>query len=106
MRTGKRQNAKRIAALAFLLCFIMAALLSEAFVLTHARHRHDHYGAGGSCAVCAQIQNIENQRRQLGAAFVGLPMAWVGLFAAIALLCCVSAARILTPVRLKTRLNH
>jgi len=106
MRTGNRYNIKRMLALAFLLCFVVVALLSEAFVLTHAYHEHDHYGVNSGCAVCAQIQSIENQRRQFGAAFSSAPMALFGLFAAAALLCCVSASQFLTPVHLKTRLNN
>ena len=106
MRAGSRKSTKRMIALAVLLCFVMVALISEAFVLTHANHEHDHFGAGGSCAVCAQIQNIENQRKRLGTAAAGVSAVWLGLFAAIALLCCVSPSQFLTPVLLKTRLNN
>lgn len=106
MRVSNRQKAQRITAFMFSLCFVMAALLSEAFVLTHADHHHDHSGTSGECAVCAQIQNIENQRRQYGAAAGSLPMAWFALFAAIALPCCASFSCLQTPVRLKIRLNN
>jgi len=106
MRISNRYNTKRMLALAFLLCFLLAALLSEAFLLARANHEHDHFGAGGSCATCAQIQNIENQRRRSDAAASGLSAVWIGLFAAAALLCCVSLSQFLTPVLLKTRLNN
>ena len=106
MRTGNRQKAKRITALAFLLCFLMVALLSEAFILTHANHQHDHLGAGGGCAVCAQIQSIENQRKQCSVASAGVSLAWIGLFAAFVFLCFILGFHLQTPVRLKTRLNN
>ena len=106
MRTYSRPNAKRMTAFAFLLCFVIISLLSEAFVLTHANHQHDHYGAGGECAVCAQIQSIENQRRQLGAAAGNISTAWAGLFAAVIFLCFVFGFQFQTPVHLKTRLNN
>ena len=106
MRASNTQHGKRITALVFLLCFIMTALLSEAFILTHANHDHDHLGIGGGCAICAHIQSVEGLRRQFGAASFGVALAWAGLFAVAALLCCISAFRFSTPVCLKTRLNN
>jgi len=106
MRTGNRQQAKRVAALALLLCFLMVALLSGAFILTHANHQHDHLGVGGECAVCAQIHSLENQLKQFGAASGGVSFGLAGLFAVTALLCCVSVTQYATPVRLKIRLNN
>jgi len=84
----------------------MVALLSEAFILTHANHAHDHFDVGGECVVCAHIHSIENLLKQIGIAATGLSMAWIGLFAAILLLFRVSTFRFPTPVRLKTRLNN
>jgi len=107
MRTSNRQKAKRVTALVFLLCFVMLALLSEAFIFFRSNHEHDHFGAGGGCAVCVQIQNAEEQLKQLGAVISGTPAVWLGLFAvALALLSCASIFRYSTPVHLKTRLNN
>ena len=106
MRAGNKQKAKRVTALAFLLCFAMAALLFEAFLLTHANHTHDHYGMDNECAVCAQIHSLENQLRQFGAASGGITVGLAGLIAAIALLCRTTAFRPPSPVRLKIRLNN
>ena len=106
MRTGSGQKVKRIAALVFLLCFVTASLLSQAFILAHAHHEHDHLGVGGECAVCAQIQNARDQLKQFGAASVNVSVGLVGLFAVIALLCCAAASQFSTPVRLKIRLNN
>jgi len=106
MRTKDSPRAKRLITLAFLLCFVMAALISEAFILTHANHEHDHLGIGGECIVCAHIHSIENLVKQLGVAAGGLSTAWLGLFAAITLLFCVSAFWLSSPILLKTRLNN
>jgi len=106
MRAGNRKAGKRVTALAFLLCFLIAALFSEAFLLTRASHEHHHMNAGGECIVCAQIRCLENLLKQFGAAAGGILMALLGLFAAIAALCRVSALQLSTPVRLKTRLNN
>jgi len=116
MRTCSKKNDKRLVALAFLLCFLMVALLSQAYILTNARHwhthhghahtEHSHYSANEQCVVCAQIHSIEHLLKQFGAAVVCLPTGLLGLFAAIALLCGVSAFRFLSPVNQKTRLNN
>ena len=66
--TKRKQTAKRTIALAFLICFILVSLLSEAFIITHANHEHDHDGAGGTCSTCAHIQSAENLLKQLGTA--------------------------------------
>ena len=71
------------------------------------RAGHDHYGPGSECAVCTHIQNAEALRRQFGAAGDStVPMALVGLFAAVALLYCAVAFCAATPVYLKIRLNN
>lgn len=106
MRAGNRKNSKRFTALAFLLCFLIAALLSEAILLARADHEHHHIEAGGECVVCAQMHCLENLLRQFGAATGGVLLAWIGLFATIAALCYVSVLLLTTPVRLKTRLNN
>ena len=106
MRTGSRQKAKRIAAFAFLLCFLLASLLSQALMLTHAGHGHDHYGPDGECAICAHISKAETLRRQFGAAGGVVSMALVGMFAMAAFLCCAFALRFTTSVHLKIRLNN
>ena len=106
MGASNRKTAKRIAVLAFLLCFVMAALLSEAFFLTHANHRHDHIDIGSKCVVCAQTQNRENQLSQFSLAAIGVPLALIGLLAALLFLHGISAFCFSSPVYLKTRLNN
>jgi hypothetical protein len=48
-------------ALVFVFCilFILAPILSEAFIIAHADHEHDHDGAHGSCATCAHLAAAE-----------------------------------------------
>jgi len=106
MRTSNRKSAKRLTAFVFLLCFVMAALLAEAFIFTHANHDHDHYGINDECVICVQIHSLENLLKQFGGVSVGVSLALLGLFVAIALLRCISALRFSSPVRLKIRLNN
>jgi len=106
VQASRQQKTKRITALVFLLCFVAASLLSQAIILTHAGHEHDHFGSGGECAVCTYIQNAEALRRQFGAVSSVVVTALVGLFAIATLLCCAVAFRSATPVYLKIRLNN
>ena len=106
MRTRSTSKARRLIALVFLLCFVMVALLSGAYVLTHAHHHHDLLAVNEECVVCTHIHSIEDMLRQLVAAAGGLPTVFLGLLAAIALLCSASAFKYQTPIKLKTRLNN
>jgi len=106
MRFWQSRHGKRAAALGILLCFLLAAVLSEAFLLTHAHHRHDHLAPGGGCAVCAQMQSVAERRGQSGAA-PARAAAWLGgLWIALALLCRAAGLPSQTPVALKMRLNN
>ena len=106
MCTSNRQKTRRIAAFAFLLCFVLISVLSLVLMLTHANHGHDHYGPSGECAVCTHIQNAETLRRRFGAGGSAISMALVGLFSMAALLFCAFAVCFSTPVYLKIRLNN
>ena len=107
MRTKNRQSPKRLVALGILLCLVMVSLLSETFILTHANHKHDHFGVGGECAVCAQVQSAENQLKQFGTVISVALLALIGFFAALAILYfAASSIAFQTPVYLKTRLNN
>ena len=102
-----RQTKKRAIAMSFLICFIVISLLSEAFILTHADHVHDHNGAGGACTTCAQIQNTDNILRQLGTAVISGFIVLAGLYAVAAIgkgVC--SNIAVLTPVASKIRMNN
>ena len=102
------KNAKKKAiVLAFLLGFIIAALFSEAFVLIHASHEHDHNAAGGGCSVCADIQNAENILKLLGMIICGASAVSAGLFAALMLPApAFSQAGFASLVSLKVRMNN
>ena len=101
------QTTKKLVTLAFLICFIIVSLLTEAFILTHADHEHDHDGANGSCTTCVLILNAENLLKQFSTAVSGASYALINLFAAIAMLFSVLyLIEIKTPVKLKTRMNN
>lgn len=102
-----KQFNKRLIALAFLLCFIVVSIFSEAFIRTHADHAHENNGVGGGCATCAQIQSAENLLKQLATAVVSTASALVGMFAVIAIIQFDSSnITLLTPVTLKIRMNN
>lgn len=104
---NNKQFNKRLVALAFLLCFIVVSIFSEAFILTHADHAHDNNGVGGGCATCAQIQSTENLLKQLGTAVVSAASALAGMFAVIAIIRFASSnITLLTPATLKIRMNN
>lgn len=104
---NNKQSKKRLVVLAFLLCFIVVSMLSQAFILTHADHAHDNNGVGGGCATCAQIQSAENLLKQLGTAVINAAAAFTGLFTVIAIIqSAFSDITLLTPVTLKIRMNN
>ncbi len=106
-RANVRQTKKRLLTLAFLICFIIVSLLSEAFILTHAGHEHDHNGVNGTCATCAQIKNAENLLKKLGTASLVAAYTIAGLFSAAVIthtFWAVTSA--LTPVTLKIKMNN
>ena len=105
--TNRALHKSRIIAFALLVCFLVASILSNVFILTQAGHTHDHSGANGSCTTCSQVQNTGNTLKQLCTAFVGAFYATAGLFAlALALRAPAAYADIFTPVALKIRMNN
>ena len=104
---NNKQPKKRLIVLVVLLCFIVVSILSEVFILTHADHEHDHDGAHGSCAVCAQIQSAESLLKRLGTFAISAVFLFGGLLAAIAVMRSAFCAIILlSPVALKIRMNN
>ena len=102
-----KQTAMKFVTLGVLICFIFVFFLSEAFILTHAEHKHDHNGAKGSCTTCIQIHNAENLLRQFNLAVSGASFAFISLLAAIAILFSLSYLNeTKTLVILKTRMNN
>ena len=102
-----KQAVIRMIAVAFLVCFFAGLLLSQAFLITHAEHTHDHNGDGGGCATCAQLHSAENVRKQLGMAVGVAAVFLAGLFAMILNRWTgFSWAGAQTLVRLKIQLNH
>lgn len=107
MKQATRYGAKqRVAAIAFLACFLIVTVLAGAFVVTHADHEHDHSGVDGSCATCVQLQSAENILKQFSTALVGALFAIAGLFAVVATLKAVAfCVTLSTPITLKIRMN-
>jgi hypothetical protein len=106
-KTTNKQNVKNLAVLAVLLCLLLSALLSETFVLSHTGHVHDNDGAGGSCAVCVQIQNAENFLKLFKTAVSSISLS-LFVFLATALIYCGGFFPLAfkTPVQLKSRMNN
>ena len=103
----KKQAAIRIITLAFLVCFVMVSLLSEAFIFSHLHHEHDHNGVGGNCATCAQIHSTENTLKQLIATIGGASFSISGLFAFMSVLCVgMFLLDSQTLVKLKIQMNN
>jgi len=102
-----RHMKKRLIALAVLLCFLVVSLLSGMFIFTHTDHEHDHNGVHGSCAVCEQINNFENLRKQLSMAASGTSFALLSLFAVVSTIQCIdSRIESSSLVALKIRMNN
>ena len=103
---NNKSTKKRIIALAFLVCFLAAVILSTAFILTHADHEHDHNGAKGSCTICAQIQSAENLIKQFSTAFLGVLFAIAGLYTFVRTLKVISVyVSLSNPITQKIRIN-
>jgi len=104
---NNKQAKRRIAALAFLLCFLFVSVFSKVFIFAHADHKHDHSGIGGACVTCVRIQRAENVLKLLG---VGLAVA---LFSVVVIYFTVGILTAIfvpsfppTPVKLKIRMNN
>jgi hypothetical protein len=88
-------------------CFVLALVLSSAFIVTHSSHEHDSDGVDGGCAVCAHIVAAENL---LKAVTVSAALCAIALGALIKALSVLHSARRgtcgNTPIGLKVRLNN
>ena len=99
------QTAKRIIAVVCLLCIVIAILLSQALVLSHAAHCHDHgRNLSEICTLCVPLNNAGNLLKALGLAAGGSLFTLVILYTAIPLLS--MAVYICSPIELRIRMNH
>jgi hypothetical protein len=94
---------------ALLLCaaFLAFSILSSAFVVTHAAHRHDGHGVGGACATCAHISTIEGVLKQLtatAACFAVVVSAFAAYYTITRPMRFEEERR--SPILLKVRLNY
>ncbi|MCL2818054.1 MAG: hypothetical protein FWD39_06700 [Clostridiales bacterium] len=103
----KNKQPLKIVAFVFLLCFIIVLLLSEAVLLTHVNHEHDHLGANAKCATCAYLTAAGNLLKSLFAALAGAALTF-GCFSAIFPVFKSAGFHTGFPtlIRLKTRLNN
>ncbi|MDR1892839.1 MAG: hypothetical protein LBQ48_07520 [Oscillospiraceae bacterium] len=91
----------------FCVLFIAVSLFSEIYIITHANHEHDHIGANGACATCAQITATANLLNQLSIAIVKAAAIVFNLFAVLSLLCFfIGFIYGSSPVTLKVKLNN
>ena len=98
---------RRIIAIAFCVCIISVAILSNVFILSHSEHNHDNNGVGGGCVTCELLLSAENIGKQLGVALVGVLLAMGKMFFDVKTLKTMVACVLpTTPVRLKIRMNN
>lgn len=111
MRATLNLNTKSIRtrkiALALCGCIILAVLLSLAFFISHAGHKHDVNGPDGRCAICIQITSAQHLLKQLSIAVLAASFAFGSLHSVFSSLkaYCISAG-FATPISLKVRLNN
>ena len=109
IRSGISGRRRMIRTVAFVLlfCIVIFLLLSEAYVFSYANHKHNHYGIGGTCTLCALFHSAEHLLKQLGinAAYTsfGQVHPFAGIIAVYFAFC---VFRSCTPVQKKTRLNN
>lgn len=102
---GSKRSVKRLFALALCVLFIAATLLSTAFILTHANHKHDHDGPSGSCSTCTHMLAVGNFLKTISTAVAAIAMIF--LFTIQSFLKPVSLhTGFTTLVNLKIRLNN
>jgi hypothetical protein len=103
---SRKQSKVRLIAMLLCVCFIAAALLSAAFVLSHANHEHDYNGPDGSCGTCACVAAAQELLKTISTAVVAVGIIFGGLFSTCLLLWSVTLrADFSTLVGLKIRLN-
>ena len=102
-----RRTKSRIIVFAFLICFIIASPLSEAYILSQANQEHEHNDIDGRCATCVHIQNTVNMLKQLAIYPGGTLSAFIDSTAAIMFIYSVlSLIAFCTLINLKVRLNN
>jgi hypothetical protein len=103
----KRPKSARLIAALICVCFVVALVLSSAFIAVHANHEHDSDGADGGCAVCAHIAAAENLLKSVSAAAALSAVALGALLAALIVSKSVrSGITDSTLISLKVRLNN
>ena len=102
----KRTVIRQIFLVACIL-FIAGLLLSEAFLITHIDHEHDHAGPQGTCTACVLLAAVEGALKHVSAALIGLLLAF-GCFSAAHSTIKTNAlfAGSYTPVFMKVKLNN
>jgi len=73
------QVKRRLIALLFLFCFVIASLTATIFIITQA----DHDCIGEGCSVCALIHNAQKLLERMSKAALAILIAAVGSFTAI-----------------------
>ncbi|MDR0904647.1 MAG: hypothetical protein LBN00_00495 [Oscillospiraceae bacterium] len=103
----KRPKSARLIAALICVCFVVALVLSSAFIAIHENHEHDNDGADGGCAVCAHIAAAENLLKTVSAAAALSAVALGTMLAALIVLKSVrSGIADNTLISLKVRLNN
>lgn len=86
--------------IAFLILFIL--IISEGFIITHI----NHHCTGKECSICAEMHIVESSVQQLSMAFQAAISITVFFIAVTNLFFKVSMLNLITPIKMKVRLNN
>ena len=92
---------KRIAVIVCI-CFVLASILSGAFVALHS----DHECSGEQCEICLQISHITNTLKQLRAAVLLVAVSLAAISATLIAVSDNKAVDFATPISLKVKMNN
>lgn len=96
------QICKKRIAFIVCICFVLASILSIAFVASHSGHEC----SGEQCEICLQISNITNTLKQLRAAVLLVAISLAAISATLIAVCDNKAADFDTPISLKVQMNN
>ena len=102
--SGRR--AVRLTVLAICAVFVLALVLSSAYILANANHRHDHSDANGGCVICSHMVLCTRLIERLGTV-ITIAAATVGIAGvAILLRLTVPQTNAISLIGLKVCLNN
>ena len=96
------QRCKKHIAVFVCVCFLLASVLSVAFVISHS----DHECIGEQCEICLQISHITNILKQLRAAVFSIAVFITAVLTAMLAAYDNRTPYFVTPISLKVKMNN